>query len=80
MAKKIGKMSGLQFALSQILDEPQREDEFSAEEAYLEARQKNPKITLSTIRQRLTRMEQGGSLTKRTIRHNGTTINLFSRA
>ena len=80
MAKKIGKMSGLQFALSQILDEPQREDEFSAEDAYLEARQSNPKITLSTIRQRLTRMEQSGSLTKRTIRHNGTTINLFSRA
>jgi hypothetical protein len=80
MAKKIGNISALEFALSHILDEPQREDEFSAEDAYLEARQKNPKITLSSVRQRLTRMEQNGSLKKRSVRHNGTIVNLFSKA
>jgi hypothetical protein len=80
MAKKIGNISALEFALSHILDEPQREDEFSAEDAYVEARKKNPKLTLSGVRQKLMRMEQNGALKKRTKRHNGTTINLYSKA
>lgn len=80
MAKKLGNLSSLEFALSQILDEPKRDDEFSAEDAYLEARQRNPKITLSSVRQRLVRMEQNGELKKRAIRHNSTTINLYSKA
>ena len=80
MAKKLGNLSSLQFALTQILEEPKSDDEFSAEDAYVEARQKNPKITLSGLRQRLMRMEQNGALKKRTVRHNGTTINLYSKA
>ena len=73
-------ISSLDFALSQILEEPKSADEFSAEDAYLEAREKNPKITLSGVRQKLMRMEQDGALKKRTMRHNGTTINLYSKA
>ena len=73
-------ISSLDFALSQILEEPKSDDEFSAEDAYLEAREKNPKITLSGVRQKLMRMEQNGALKKRTMRHNGTTINLYSKA
>lgn len=80
MAKKLGNLSSLQFALAQILEEPKSDDEFSAEDAYLEAREKNPKITLSGVRQKLMRMEQNGALKKRTVRHNGTTINLYSKA
>lgn len=80
MAKKLGNLSSLQFALTQILEEPKSDDEFSAEDAYVEARQKNPKITISGLRQRLMRMEQNGALKKRTVRHNGTTINLYSKA
>lgn len=80
MAKKIGKMSGLQFALSQILEEPQQADEFSAEDAFLEARQKDPKITLPSVRNKIIRMERDGLLTKRQIRRNGTIINLYSQA
>ena len=73
-------MSSLDFALTQLVDEPQQPDEFSAEDAYVEARQKNPNITLSGVRQKLMRMEQNGALKKRTVRHNGTTINLYSKA
>ena len=73
-------MSSLDFALTQLVDEPQQPDEFSADDAYVEARQKNPKITLSGVRQKLMRMEQNGALKKRTVRHNGTTINLYSKA
>jgi Fe2+ or Zn2+ uptake regulation protein len=73
-------LSALDFALSQLVDEPQHADEFSAEDAYVEARKKNPKLTLSSVRQKLMRMEQNGALKKRTMRHNGTTINLYSKA
>jgi Fe2+ or Zn2+ uptake regulation protein len=73
-------ISSLDFALSQLVDEPQHADEFSAEDAYVEARKKNPKLTLSGVRQKLMRMEQNGALKKRTMRHNGTTINLYSKA
>ena len=80
MAKKIGNLSSLEFALSQILDEPKRDDEFSAEDAYVEARRRNPKVTLASVRQRIMRMEQNGTLKKRAVRHNGTSINLYSKA
>ena len=80
MAKKIGNLSSLEFALSKILDEPKRDDEFSAEDALVEAKKKNPDLTLSKIRQRLIRMEQAGLLTKRIVRRNGTIVNLYSKA
>ena len=73
-------MSSLDFALTQLVEEPKSDDEFSAEDAYVEARQKNPKLTISGVRQKLMRMEQNGTLKKRTVRHNGTTINLYSKA
>lgn len=73
-------LSSLDFALSQLVDEPQNDDEFSAEEALVEAKKKNPYLTLSKIRQRLIRMEQAGLLTKRIVRRNGTIINLYSKA
>ena len=80
MAKKLGNLSSLQFALQQIVDEPQNDDEFSADEALVEAKKNDPNLTLSKIRQRLIRMEEAGLLIKRIVRRNGTTINLYRKA
>lgn len=81
MKKKTTKaISSLEFALSQLVDEPQHEDEFSAEEALAKAKKQNPHLTLNKVRQRLIRMEQAGLLTKRTIRRNGTIVSLYRKA
>lgn len=73
-------LSALDFALSQLVDEPQRADEFSVDEFFAEARQKDSTLTLNIARNRLQNMQTNGLLTKRRIRRNGTTINLFRKA
>jgi hypothetical protein len=73
-------ISSLDFALSQLVDEPQRADEFSVDDFYAEARKKNSTLTLNIARNRLQNMQTNGLLTKRRIRRNGTTINLFRKA
>jgi hypothetical protein len=78
--KTTDAISSLDFALSQLVEEPQHADEFSSWEALVEAKKKNPQLTLTIVRQRLTRMEQAGLLTKRIVRRNGTIINLYSKA
>jgi len=78
--KTTDAISSLDFALSQLVDEPQRADEFSVDDFYAEARKKNSTLTLNIARNRLQNMQTNGLLTKRRIRRNGTTINLYSKA
>jgi hypothetical protein len=80
MAKKIGNLSSLQFALQQIVDEPQKPDEFSAEEFLIEGMKSDRTLTITIVRNRLTQMFRNGLLTKRQIRRNGKMINLYRKA
>jgi hypothetical protein len=80
MAKKIGNMSSLQFALSNIVDEPQKPDEFSINDFLDEAKKIDKNIVLSMVRARIIRMYNEGLLTKRQIRRNGTMVNLYTKA
>ena len=80
MAKKIGNLSSLQFALSQIVDEPQNQDEFSAEEFLTEGQKTDSTLTITIVRNRLIQMFRNGLLTKRQIRRNGKMINLYRKA
>lgn len=80
MAKKIGNLSSLQFALQQIVDEPQKPDEFSAEEFLIEGMKADRTLTITIVRNRLTQMFRNGLLTKRQIRRNGKMINLYRKA
>ena len=80
MAKKLGKLSSLQFALSQIVDEPQKQDEFSVEEFLIEGQKTDRTLTITIVRNRLIQMFRNGLLTKRQIRRNGKMINLYRKA
>jgi hypothetical protein len=80
MAKKIGNLSSLQFALSQIVDDPQQPDEFSTEEFLAEGLKTDPSLTITIVRNRLIQMFRNGLLVKRQIRRDGKMINLFRKA
>ena len=80
MAKKIGNLSSLQFALQQIVDEPQKPDEFSAEEFLIEGQKTDRTLTITIVRNRLIQMFRNGLLAKRQIRRNGKMINLYRKA
>ena len=80
MAKKIGNLSSLQFALSQIVDDPQQPDEFSAEESLIEGLKADPSLTITIVRNRLIQMFRNGLLVKRQIRRDGKMINLYRKA
>ena len=73
-------LSALDFALSQLVDEPQRADEFSVDEFFAEAKKKDKTVTSCIVRNRLQNMQQNGLLSKRRIRRNGTMINLYRKA
>lgn len=80
MAKKIGSLSSLQFALSQIVDDPQQPDEFSADEFLIEGLKADSSLTITIVRNRLIQMFRNGLLVKRQIRRDGKMINLFRKA
>lgn len=80
MAKKIGNLSSLQFALSQILDEPQQADEFTVDQFLASAREQDPSMTPNKARCRLVALHNNGLLEKRHIRRNGKIMNLYRKA
>jgi hypothetical protein len=80
MAKKIGNLSSLQFALSQIVDDPQQPDEFSTEEFLIEGLKADPSLTITIVRNRLIQMFRNGLLVKRQIRRDGKMTNLYRKA
>ena len=80
MAKKLGNLSSLQFALSQLVDEPQQDDEFSVMDFLDEAKKTDPKITYTIAKNRIGSMFENNILTKRRIRRNGTMVNLYKKA
>jgi hypothetical protein len=73
-------ISSLDFALSQLVDEPQRADEFSSHEFFERALKKEPSITFAMAAYRLKRMVSQGTLIARKTRINGKVANLYSKA
>ena len=80
MAKKLGNLSSLQFALSEILDEPQQADEFTTDQFFASAREQDPSMTINTARCRLVALHNKGLLEKRHVRRNGKVTNLYRKA
>jgi len=80
MAKKLGNLSSLQFALQEIIDQPQQADEFSVDDFLAEAKATDPGMTIVIARNRLQHMSERGLLKKRLVRRNGSMINLFRKA
>ena len=80
MAKKLGNLSSLQFALSQLVDEPQQDDEFSVMDFLNEAKKTDSKMTYTIAKNRIGSMFENNILTKRLIRRNGTMVNLYKKA
>jgi hypothetical protein len=72
-------LSALDFALSQLVDEPQRADEFSSNEFFEQALKKEPTITFATAAYRIKRMVSQGALIARKTRINGKVANLYSK-
>lgn len=75
MAKKIGNLSSLQWALSQTFHEPQAEDEFTAEQFAIAG-----KVALAQAGNRLAWMVSSGKLTKRKVLIDGRRRNVFRKA
>lgn len=80
MAKKLGNLDSLQFALSSLIDQPIREDEFTADCFYNEAVKIEPNLRMSQAQNRLRAMLANGQLICRKIRYNGKSCNAYSKA
>jgi len=68
-------LTGLEWAINQMIEEPKKPDEFTAEEFAIAAN-----IRIATARNKLDHSFNSGILTKRKILVNGRMLNLFSKA
>jgi hypothetical protein len=75
MAKAIGKLSGLEWALAQTLEQPQQPDEFTSEDFA-----QSTGRTIASARSLLNRMCHDGKLTKRYITVRGNKTCIFAKA
>jgi len=80
MAKKIGNLNALEFALSQLATDKKREDEFSIDEFIQALAAQGEIISVSSAVSRLNVLITKGALTKRKARLGGRNVNLFSKA
>jgi hypothetical protein len=79
MAKKIGNLNSLQFALSKLIDEPMREDEFTCADFYSEALKIDPNLTKTQAQNRIRGALANGELVCRKVRHNGKQANAYTK-
>jgi hypothetical protein len=79
MAKKIGNLNSLHFALSKLIDEPMREDEFTCADFYAEAIKIDPALTKTQAQNRIRGMLANGELVCRKVRHNGKQANAYTK-
>ena len=80
MAKKIGNLSSLQFALEHLVDRPLGENEFVFDDFYSEAIMLDPKLTRDQAQNRIRKMLEKGQLVCRKVRNNGKQANAYSKA
>ncbi len=80
MAKKIGNLNSLEFALSQLATDEKREDEFSIDDFIQSLAAQGEAVSTSSAVSRLNTLLTKGLLKKRKVRFGGRTINLFSKA
>lgn len=78
MAKKIGILNSLQFALEHLVDRPLGENEFVFDDFYSEALKIDPKLSRDQAQNRIRKMLEKGQLICRKVRHNGKSANAYS--
>lgn len=79
MAKKIGNLNALEFALSQLATDEKREDEFSVDEFIQSLAAQGEVVSVSSAVGRLNTLLTKGLLKKRKARMNGRVVNLYSK-
>lgn len=76
--KKIGNKSALLAALEGMRNEEPRDDEFTADDFFKEAKNAGKNVTLSSVRSYLKRMVDNKKLSCRKMIVNGTGTNFYS--
>lgn len=79
MAKKIGNLSSLQFALSQLSADQQRDDEFSVGDFIDNLADQGEAVSVSSATSRLNTLITKGLLVKRKARMRGRMMNLYRK-
>lgn len=79
MAKKIGNLSSLQFALAELSADEKRDDEFSLKDFIDNLASQGEMISSSSATSRLDTLITKGLLVKRKARMNGRMANLYRK-
>jgi len=79
MAKKIGNLSSLQYALAELSADEKRDDEFSVDDFIRSLAAQGESVSVSSATSRLNTLITKGLLVKRKARMNGRTMNLYSK-
>jgi hypothetical protein len=79
MAKKIGNLSALQYALAELSADEKRDDEFSVDDFIRSLAAQGEPISVSSATSRLSTLITKGMLIKRKARVDGRVMNLYSK-
>ena len=79
MAKKIGNLSSLQYALAKLSADEKRDDEFTVDDFIRSLAAQGEPVSVSSATSRLNTLITKGLLVKRKARMHGRTMNLYSK-
>lgn len=79
MAKKIGNLSALQYALAKLSTDEKRDDEFSVDDFIRSLAAQGEPVSVSSATSRLSTLITKGILIKRKARVDGRMMNLYSK-
>jgi len=79
MAKKIGNLSALQYALAKLSTDEKRDDEFSVDDFIRSLAAQGEPVSVSSATSRLSTLITKGMLIKRKARVDGRMMNLYSK-
>ncbi len=79
MAKKIGNLSALQYALAKLSTDEKRDDEFSVDDFIRSLAAQGESVSVSSATSRLSTLITKGILIKRKARVDGRMMNLYSK-
>jgi hypothetical protein len=79
MAKKIGNLSALQYALAKLSTDEKRDDEFSVDDFIRSLAAQGEPVSVSSATSRLSTLITKGMLVKRKARVDGRMMNLYSK-
>ena len=78
--KTAAALSGLDWAINELIEKPQQPDEFTAREFFQTAQKADARLTLKTVRNKLSQWVSQGDLVTRKINVSGKRTNLYRRA